>query len=245
MKTKICSAILCLIAGSAFSQVGIGTPTPAAMLDVNGTMKIRNTPTAPALPGYQILALNQNTGGDFQVAQVSPQLIVDAAVNTINTTNVNASAYAAKKSGGISLLSVDLFSTWRQVNFTTADRTVGTASLLSNTDNSYTVPSSGVYAVGYYFRYGTGLQASILAGTPGIGIIKNTGGTYTVLDTREFSGLNLAALLNITFSESSINSLYRLQANDKLYFGLTGSGGLTASLLGSSTASFYIYRVSN
>lgn len=246
MKTKIFSGIFAFLAISAFSQVGIGTANPLAMLDVNGTMKIRNTPVAPALPGYQILALNDNTGGDFQVAQIDPQLIIDAAVNAFNTTNVNTSVYAAKKIGGVSLLSLSLFSTWKQVNFTSADRTVGATGLLSDTDYSYTVPSTGVYAVGYYFRYGTGLQASLLSGgTPGIGIIKNTAGTFSVLDTREFNGVNLAALINITLSESNITSLYRLQTGDKLYFGLINSGLLNLGILGSSNASFYIYKISN
>lgn len=246
MKTKICSAILSLIAISAFSQVGIGTPNPKAMLDINGTIKIRSTPVAPALPGYQILAVNDNTGGDFQVAQVDPQLIIDAALNAFNTTNVNASAFSAKKLGGLSLLSLTLFSTWKQVNFTNADKIVGATGLLSDTDYSYTVPSGGVYAVGYYFRYGTGLQASVFTGgTPGIGIIKNTGGTFSVLDTREFNGLNLAGVVNLTLSESSINSLYKLQTGDKLYFGLTNSGLLNGTILGTSNASFFIYRISN
>lgn len=246
MKTKIYCAILSLIAISTFSQVGIGTADPKAMLDINGTIKIRSTPAAPALPGYQLLAVNDNSGGDFMVAQVNPQLVIDAALNAFNTTNVNASAFAAKKTAGLSLLSLTLFSTWRQVNFTNADKTVGATGLLSDTDYSYTVPSGGLYAVGYYFRYGSGLQASLFTGgTPGIGIIKNTGGTFSVLDTREFNGINLAAVINITLTESNITSLYRLQTGDKLYFGLTNSGVLNATLLGTSNASFYIYRISN
>lgn len=245
MKTKICSAILSLIAINAFSQVGIGTPTPLAMLDVNGTVKIRATPVAPALPGYQILAVNQNTGGDFQVAQVNPQLIIDAAVNAINTSNANTSVYSAKKTAGISLLSLGLFPTgFRAVNFVQAERTLGTASLFSDTDNTYTVPTSGVYAVGFSFRYGTGLQAAILADSPGVGILRTRAGVATLIDSRTFSGANLL-VLSLTISETSINSLYTLQSGDKITFGLTGSSLLSVGLLGSSTGSFYIYKVSN
>ncbi|MFP3593786.1 hypothetical protein [Chryseobacterium sp. SIMBA_038] len=245
MKTKICSAILSLIAISAFSQVGIGTPTPLAMLDVNGTMKIRTTPVAPALPGYQILAVNQNTGGDFQVAQVNPQLIIDAAVNAINTNSSNTSVYSAKKSAGISLLSLGLFPTgFRAVNFVQAERTLGTASLFSDTDHTYTVPTSGVYAVGFSFRYGTGLQAAILSNSPGVGILRTRAGVATLIDNRTFSGANLL-VLSLTISEASLNSLYTLQSGDKITFGLTGSSLLDLGLLGSSTGSFYIYKVSN
>ncbi|MET3538092.1 hypothetical protein [Chryseobacterium limigenitum] len=245
MKTKVCSAILSLIAINTFSQVGIGTSTPLAMLDVNGTMKIRSTPIAPALPGYQILAVNQNSGGDFMVAQVNPQLIVDAAVNAINTANANTSVYSAKKTTGITLLSLGLFPTgFRAVDFLQAERTLGSTSLFSDTDNSYTVPTSGVYAIGFSFRYGTGLQAAVLSNSPGVGILRTRAGVATLIDSRAFSGANLL-LLSLTISETSLNSLYTLQSGDKITFGLTGSSVLDAGLLGSSTGSFYIYKVSN
>ncbi|MBB4805144.1 hypothetical protein HNP38_000416 [Chryseobacterium defluvii] len=238
MKTKIYNLILVLFSAFIFSQVGINTPTPTATLDINGTLKVRETPIVTALPGYQIMAVNL---GSFQVAKVDPQIIIDAAANAANT---NTTVYSAQKTGGISLLSVTLFSTWKQINFLTTDRTTGSASLFSNTDYSYTVPSTGVYAIGFYFRYGSGLQASLLTGGPGIGIIKNTSGTFTPLDIREFSGLNLG-LGALTISEASINSLYNLQAGDKLYFGLTNTGVLGGTVLSSSNASFYIYKVSN
>ena len=245
MKTRIYSAVLCLIVNSVFSQIGINTPTPQATLDVNGTMKLRNTPIAPALPGYQILAVNLNASGDFQVAQVSPQLIIDSAINTMNTTNVNASVYAAKKATGINLLSLGIFPTgFRVVNFLQAERTLGTASLYSDTDNSYTVPTNGVYAIGFSFRYGTGLQAAVLSNSPGVGILRTRAGVATVIDSRTFSGANLI-VLSLTISEATVNSLYTLQAGDKISFGLTGSSLLDAGLLGSSTGSFYIYKVSN
>jgi flagellar basal body rod protein FlgG len=62
MKTKIYSLLLAMMSALAFAQsgwVGINTPNPQANLDVNGTMKIRQTPAAPTLPGYQILAVNK------------------------------------------------------------------------------------------------------------------------------------------------------------------------------------------
>jgi len=249
MRTKIYSAFLALMSVSAFSQagwVGVNTANPQATLDVNGTMKIRQTPVAPALPGYQILAVNQNTGGDFQVAQVTPLLISDYVTGQINATGLtNTSIYAAKKTAPISLLSLGIFpSGFRAVNFSTTERTVGSAALFSNSDYTYTVPSTGTYAVGFYFRYGTGLQASILDNSPGIGIVRTRSGVATTIDSRPFSGANLV-LLNLTISESTISSLYNFQVGDKISFGLTGSGLLDAGLIGSSASSFYIYKVSN
>lgn len=64
MKTNIITAALCLFSASSlvFAQVGINTTTPQSTLDVNGNMKIRQMPTAASTTGFQILAVNQNTG---------------------------------------------------------------------------------------------------------------------------------------------------------------------------------------
>jgi hypothetical protein len=249
MKTKICSAFFALMSIYAFSQsgwVGINTTTPQANLDVNGTVKIRQTPVAPALPGYQILAVNQNTGGDFQVAQVTPQLISDYVVSQINTNGTtNTSIYAAKKSTGITLLSLGLFPTgFRAINFLQAERTVGAAALFSDSDNTYTIPSNGTYAVGFSFKYGTGLQAGVLTNSPGMGILRTRSGVATIIESHTFSGLDLG-LVALTIAESNINSIFTLQAGDKITFGLTGSTALTAGILTTSIGSFYIYKISN
>ncbi len=236
MKTKIYTLLVACATLPLFSQVGINTANPLATLDVNGTMKVRDTPEVTALPGFQILALNQ---GDAAVYKMDPQLLIAAS-------GVNTSVYSAKKSSGISLLSVGVFpSAFQPVNFSATDRTLGSATLFTNGDGSYNIPSTGVYAVGFAFRYGTGLQASILSGAPGIGIARTRAGVSTLIDTRSFSGINLAIAINLTLSDSSISSLYSFQQGDKISFGLVDSGNINAGLLGSSTASFYIYKVSN
>nr|WP_315029737.1 hypothetical protein [uncultured Chryseobacterium sp.] len=235
MKTKIYSLILACATIPLFSQVGINTATPQATLDVNGTLIVRDTPQAMALPGFQLLASNQ---GSDEVFVMDPQIVIAAS-------NTNTSIYAAKKTAGISLLSLGLFpSGFRAVNFLAAERTIGSAALFSDTDNTYTIPTTGVYAIGFTFRYGTGLQASILANNPGIGIVRTRAGVATTIDSRAFSGANLI-LLSLTISESSLSSVYSFQAGDKVSFGLVGSTALDVGLLGSSVASFSIYKISN
>ncbi|UDQ53210.1 hypothetical protein LJF28_17485 [Chryseobacterium indologenes] len=235
MKTKIYSLLLAFASFPVFSQVGINTSTPAATLDVNGTLIVRDTPQATALPGFQLLASNL---GNDEVFIMDPQIVIAAS-------NTNTSVFAAKKTTGISLLSLGLFpSGFRAVNFLAAERTIGSASLFSDTDNTYTIPSTGVYAIGFSFRYGTGLQVSLLANNPGVGIVRTRAGVATIIDSRPFSGANLV-LLSLTISDSSLSSVYSFQAGDKISFGLTGSTALDVGLLGSSTSSFYIYKISN
>lgn len=216
-----------------YAQVGIMTDDPKSTLDVNGNASIRQVPEASSLSGYKVLILNQSSS---EVSQISLS-------NLSLPTNI--SMYAAKKTTGISLLSLGLFPTgFRAVNFVTNERTIGDVVLFSDTDNTYITPSDGVYSIGYTFRYGTGVQASVLSNSPGIGILKNSGGVTTMLDSRVFSGVNVL-VLSLTISEASINSIYRLKSGDKLSFGLTGSSLLSAGLLGSSAASFFIYKISD
>ncbi|MDR6525914.1 hypothetical protein J2787_001284 [Chryseobacterium rhizosphaerae] len=236
MKTKTLQLICIFIATFYDAQIGILTKDPKATLDVNGNTIIRQVPQTNTLPGYQFLLMNQNNS---EVSQINP-----SEINFSDT--LNPSVYAAQKKEGINLLSLGIFpSGFRSVNFTTAEKTTGNSTLFSDTESAYIVPSNGVYLIGYTFRYGTGLQASLLANTPGIGIVITRANTATILDSRVFSGINLSIILSLTISESTINSLYTLQAGDKISFGLTGSGLLDIGLLESSTSSFYIYKVSN
>jgi len=159
--------------------------------------------------------------------------------------STNTSVYAAKKSAGISLLSLGLFPAgFRAVNFVNAERTLGSAALFSDTDNTYTVPSKGVYAIGFTFRYGPGLLATMLSNSPGVGIVRTRAGVATTIDSRSFIASNLI-LLSMTISEASLNSLYTLQGGDKISFGLINSSTLDVGYLGSSKADFFIYKVSN
>lgn len=235
MKTKIYSLIVAFATLPLFSQVGINTSTPTATLDVNGNMKVRNTPTATTVPGYQLLVQNNTS---TEVFAMDPQLLIGFA-------NVNSGMFAAKKTAGISLVDIALFpSTFRPVNFLASERTIGSAAMFSDADGSFIIPSTGVYMIGYTFRYGTGLQANLLVNGYGIGIARTRSGVGAVIDSRPFTGLDLG-LVSLTISESSINSLYSFQANDKVSFGLTGNNVLNLSILGSTVSSFYIYKVSN
>ncbi|UHO36844.1 hypothetical protein H5J24_13595 [Chryseobacterium capnotolerans] len=235
MKTNLYSLILACATLPLFSQVGINTSTPTATLDVNGNMRVRTTPPANTVTGYKLLA--QDTG-TTEVFAMDPQLIIAAS-------NVNTSVYSAKKTSGLTLIDIGFpVNTFKTINFLTTERTIGSAALFNDSDGTYTIPTTGVYAIGFSLRYGQGLVASLLSNAPGIGIGRTRGGVTTIIDTRTFTGISLAALINITISESNISSIYSFQAGDKISFGVVG-GGLDLNVLSSSTTSFYIYKISN
>ncbi len=240
MKTKLYLLLLLCTNSLAFTQtgnVGINTETPSATLDVNGNVKIRTSPSSSTLTNYTVLGLN-NTSKEVTSLDLS-------LFPSSSTTPSNATVFAARKTSGISLLSLGLFPTgFRAVNFLNAERTVGNTAVFSDIDNTYVVPSDGIYQINYTFRYGTGLQASLLANSPGIGIVRTRAGVSTLVGNRPFSGANLI-ILSLTISETSLDSVYNFLAGDRISFGLTGSTALDIGLLGSSLSNFSIYKISN
>lgn len=244
MKTNMVTAALCLFSSSfMFAQVGINTTTPQSTLDVNGNMKIRQMPTAPSTTGYQILAINQNIGGDFEVSKLSPQLIADLATQG-GTAGVAASVYSARKTAGVLLVSAAVFpSGFRAVNFVNAERTVGSTAVFSDNDNTYVVPSTGVYKINYTFRYGRGLYGQGV--NAGVGVVRTRNAVSTLIDSRNFMSEDIGNNMTVAIAQETIDGLYPLQAGDKLSFGLTNSSLLDPGILGISMAYFNISKVSN
>ena len=211
-------------------NVGINTTTPEASLDVNGNVMIETVPTATDAPTYDYMVQNPTTK--------EVQKINGSYAAATNTTVAKATA-----SAGISLLGASLFADWQRINFDPANVSINTGTFNTTTDE-YTVPSDGIYEITYYVRYGTGVQASLLGGDVKIGVLRQTPALVnTVLDERLFAGVNLV-LGNVTISSSEINSVYALNAGDKISFAID-QGGISLGLLGSSFASFVVKKISN
>lgn len=214
--------------------VGINISNPQKELDINGELKVRTINQVSNFTGNESVLIVSNT--DNVVQRVDPSTITNSATN--------ASALSVKKSGNLNLLnlSFDLTNNWKIVQFGSSDIQVGSTSNYAG--SVYTVPSTGIYKIGYYFRYGDGIQTTLLSTQPIIGILKTTGNTISVLDSREFQGISVPLVISLNLTENSIDSIYSLQAGDKIVFALN-TGGLSLSLLNSSSSSAYIYKISN
>jgi hypothetical protein len=220
----------------------------------------------------------------------------------------NTTVYKAKVTSNGSLLNIDIGGGWQPVNFGVSTNTFHNGAIAPmNANGNLTIQESGIYAIGFYFRHGTGVQLSLLdltGGGAGIRIVKN-GNTASPLDLKLFSGANIALsdlfnddgslslpvignlglldglsslpivggtivapiantinsltstlqlsslvnalvgnnLLHLIISTSELNSVYALQAGDVLSF-QTRLGGLSATLLSSSEANLYLYKIS-
>ena len=213
------------------AQVGINNSNPQATLDINGNVIVRTVVPTTTAANYDFLVLNPTSK------------VVEKFNGSLTGSSSNTTIAKAETTTGISLLTVG-FGGYNQINFAPADITINSGSNFSATTDSYTVPSTGIYAIYYEFRYDSGLKASLLGGSPGIGIFKTVGATTSLLDQRLFSGITIPLVLSLTISQSSINSVYNLTKNDVIYFGLN-QGGVALGLLGSSFASVNIRKISD
>lgn len=223
------SALLVCFYGNA-QKVGINTISPKANLDINGNLMIQTVPASDLANTY-----------DF--------LVVDPTTNEVQKVNgnfdKNMTIAKGVTSSGLSLLGTA--GSWQKINFDPInDLLINRSSTFeATTDDSYIVPSNGIYQVDYDVLYGDGVQLSALnfTGTPSIGIMKTTGGITTPLDTQKFSGAGIG-IVKILISKASINTVYELVAGDKLSFQMN-SGGLTLSLLSTSKAEFVVRKISD
>src|SRR5690606_38623309 len=106
--------------------------------------------------------------------------------------SMNTTVYKAKINEGSGLLTLTLLEDDQDIDFSDATDTFFNGDTNPMDSNGeLTIQEDGIYAVGYYFRYGAGAQLSALdltqGGFAGIKIFKNG----AEMDLKEFSGVNL------------------------------------------------------
>lgn len=211
-------------------NVGINTATPEATLDINGNAMIEKVPTAAVSENYDYMVLDPTTK---EVQKV----------NGTYAPATNTTVAKAADRDGLGLLALGLFGTWQKIDFAPAAVAINPGSNFSTTTDEYAIPSTGIYEVTYFLRYGSGVNTSLLSNVK-IGVLKDVGGTVSLLDEKNFDGISVALVLTITISSATIHSVYQLNAGDKISFALN-RGGTNLSLLGNSAAEFVVKKISN
>lgn len=225
----ICSSLFSFL---VYSQVGINTTDPLATLDVNGNLVIRNTPETVALPGYKILVANQNS---LEVGKVDPGLLLAGS---------NSNIAKASSSSGVFLLALDLsllYPSWYVLKF--GNMEINPALFTSTaSDFYYTVPNKGKYFIHLNFKMRTLLTLGVATNSQ-IGVLKTSGATTTLIDSKPLSVIGLA-LANDSFE--TIHSVYEFEAGDKIRLVFNrGLLNLDVGLLSNSSGTILIYKISD
>ncbi|REC53810.1 hypothetical protein DRF62_12210 [Chryseobacterium piscium] len=114
----------------------------------------------------------------------------------------------------------------------------------SMSNGVYTVPSTGLYQINFSYKEGTGASVSLLTNS-GIVINRTPVGssTATILDSKGFGGVNVALVLTVSITQTTINHIYSLTAGDKIQFGINRQGIATLDLANASEADISIYKI--
>lgn len=225
----ICSSFFSI---AMCAQVGINTTDPLATLDVNGNVMIRNTPETTVLPGYKVLVVNQNS---FEVGDADPSRFLAGS---------NSNIAKASASSGVSQLTLDLsllYPNWYVLKFgnTEINPTLFTSTA---SDFYYTVPNKGKYFIHLNFKMRTLLTLGVATNSQ-IGVLKTSGATTTLIDSKPLSIIGLA-LANDSFE--TIHSVYEFEAGDKVRFVFNrGLLNLDVGLLSNSSSTVMIYKMSD
>lgn len=238
-----------------FAQVGIGTETPQAMLDVAGTVLVQGETTLQAPLKLEYIDTETVTTltedhivliADLEDEKVVKRVSLENLAAGLNIPNVNApdpSLFSAWVSSDINLLTITLGSFgYRPLTFPPTSHNV-TSPALSSTYDYYTAPSDGIYRIDLEFRLGSGLSLGILSSAR-LGLIHLPSGssTYNIIAEKGFANVSLTALLNVTLSETELTTMLPLNTGDRIYFGLLPSG-LNIDLLSSSQVSVNVMKV--
>lgn len=220
------------------AQVGINTTTPQTTLDVNGNVIVRTVQYSPPAASYEYLVRNSVTN------------VVEKVSGNLGSVSVNPTIAKIATSSTTGLLQAGFYPGYSRINFETADVAIDKGSNVNVVDDTYTVPSTGVYAINYSYSYGNGVQLQLLslAGNPNLAILRQTGAIPQVVDAKNFSGANVSLMgigaLSVVISQASINSVYQLAAGDILSFEVF-EGGIDVGVLGVANASISIYKISD
>lgn len=265
MKSKL-FICLCFIAGLSTAQVGIGTNEPKATLQIVGLptdVSVMDGVIFPRITGDQLLEKNYQTAQQGAVVYVT-----DAATNPVGqVAHVNASGlyyfdsstwkvlgeatnslsdavYSASKTGGWSLLTLNI-GNWAKVNLVDLAPKFGGVNI--NSAGEYVAPSAGYYHVAYEWQLESGANLDILSSKK-LGVIKNPGTTNELVESKNFDGIRIKVLTidlaSVPLTSTIITTMVKLDQGDRLAF-VTESSLVNAGLLSTAKVTVNVHKIAD
>ncbi|MES2573704.1 MAG: hypothetical protein V4572_02055 [Bacteroidota bacterium] len=221
MKKKILS-LLVLISVTTYAQVGIGTTSPTAQLDVKGDLKVRTTILNNTLVSAKDSVLVVNSG---VINRVTSKQIYDSHIKSF-----------VKGTGGTTTsLGATIGSTaYKKIAFNTEafDENLD----FDTTTYEFTAPKTGIYSVYVQFE----LTSLVSLVNVGVAIFTTKGATTTLEAEEEYTSIN-AVVVKVSPPTRKVQTLLKLNTGDKVFFGATPDSGIT--LVGGSKSFFTIMQV--
>ncbi len=217
---KICLLSLVFNFTLIYSQVGIGTTSPTASLDVNGTLRVRttNTQLSESVAKDSVLV----SDGIGNIGRISTKKIFESHIKTFIKGNFSSG----------SLIGISLISNTAIIPFSTVDFDVNNE--YNTSTNIFTAKQDGIYAI-YVQIKASGIG---VATNYGVQVLKNG----NVVAQNSFANVGISVLgtgvVNVTPPIRNVQTLLQLASGDTVQFNIT-STLLSVSLLGNNEDCYF------
>ncbi|WP_395056880.1 hypothetical protein [Flavobacterium sp.] len=201
--------LLSFIACGVFAQVGIGTTSPTAQLDINGTFRVRSSALTNNITAAKDSILVVDNIGN--VSRVSSKTVLESNLKTCvkgsfaSSGDVTLTLLAGTSKIGFDFVEFDLNN---EFNTVTSD---------------FTAKQNGIYQVSVQIK---ATSAIAIATNFGVAILKNG----TVINRTSFANVGVA-LVNVTPPIRTVSTLVSLNTGDTISFNVL-STLLSLNLLG-------------
>lgn len=219
MKSLVLSLMI-LFPILGFSQIGIGTTTPTAALDVNGDFRIRTTTSNTRETAAKDSIMVVDAMGNVQ--RISSKKVIESHLKTF--------IKGGFVSGSPATISLSILAnSYTTIPFNTIE--FDTNSEYNTTTNTFTAKQPGIYSIYIAIKANPGLVA---AGDFGVAVFKNG-----VINAKE-SYMNVQLLgININPPNRSIQTLMQLNTGDTISFKGYSGGLLTVGILTNGDESYF------
>lgn len=213
-----------LLAVKAWSQVGINTVNPTAMLDVNGNFRLGVADMCLGTSCGDSL-LVRNSGGYVQTVS-RDQVLNLSAKSYVSGTGQNSTI----------LLSVSGITNWLKIIFD--KKLIDEHNDFNMSTNTFTAPNNGIYAVYVQVEVSSLVSADDL----GVGIAVKNGAAAPAIVAEE-SYVNVSALgINVSSPTRKTETIVALNAGDQVFFCVKTTLA-SLSLVSGSSSLFNIYQI--
>jgi len=217
MKSFLISALLFSITG--FAQVGIGTTSPTATLDINGALRVRSTDTNSRETSAKDSILVSDRYGNIQ--RISSKMVIESRLKTFVKGGFSSSSDQ----------SLSLTSGTVKVPFNYEDFDENNE--FDTSTNTFTAKTEGIYTVNVQIK----ANATSVATNFGIAILKNE----TTIARCGFSNIGVTiAFVTVTVTPPvrAVQTLVKLNVGDTITFNIN-SDLINVGLLSNKSDSFF------
>ncbi len=217
MKKVLLACLLFSVTGLA--QVGIGTTTPTATLDVNGAMRIRTTDWNNRETSAKDSILVSDRYGNIQ--RISSKMVLESRLKTFVK-----GGFSSSSDQSLTVSSGTVKVPFNYEDFDENDE-------FNTSTNTFTAKNDGIYAINTQIKS----NSSSVCTNFGLSIVKNE----TVIARCGFSNIGVTIALvtvNVTPPVRAVQTLVKLSAGDTITFNIY-TDLINVGLLSNKSDSFF------